>query len=242
MAIDAVYLDLISQVVKSVKNEKSIERISALCVAYPDLLVPQNALDKILGPQITDGLSVRADAQSVWSWHGLPGCDQPLYETAEVFDRIGVTIDVVDIVQARGIERLVDLNSPLPADMNSKYDLVIDTGTCEHCFNVGQAFLNCCSSVAAGGYFIHAAPLNKPNHGFWNFSPTVYPDFLMDNGFEINFIAGVKGSLQDGFKTFDLELFSRSSLPQESMVYLVAKRLREQALIWPVQRKYRKNK
>ena len=64
----------------------------------------------------------------------------------------------------------------------------------------------------------------------------------MDNGFEMNFIAGVKGSLQDGFKTFDLELFSRSSLPQESMVYLVAKRLREQALVWPVQRKYRKNK
>ena len=106
MAIDAVYLDLISQVVKSVKNEKSIDRILALCVAYPDLLVPQNALDMILGPQITDGLSVRADAQSVWSWHGLPGCDQPLYEAAEG-SCVGLPL-MWWTLQARGIERLVD--------------------------------------------------------------------------------------------------------------------------------------
>ena len=239
MAIEAVYLDLLKQVIDSVKIEKTKDSADVLCVAYPDLLVPQGVMDHILGPAATSGLSGRADAAKIWSWHGLSGCSEPLYETLDVFRRLNLFVDIIDIVKARGFEKIVDLNNPLPEKFLRKYDIVIDTGTCEHCFNVGQAFVNCCDSVCAGGYFIHAAPLTKSNHGFWNFSPTVYPDFFGDNGFSISFIAGVKGSLRDGLTTFDLDLFSREQLPSEAMVYVVAKREHVRDLTWPIQRKYR---
>lgn len=62
--------------------------------------------------------------------------------------------------------------------MKEQYQLVIDTGTLEHCFNVGQAFMNVAVSVSIGGVILQAAPLNRFNHGFWSFSPTADHDFF----------------------------------------------------------------
>jgi hypothetical protein len=70
----------------------------------------------------------------------------------------------------------VDLN--YPEDWPEKYDVVIDGGTAEHCFNVGQVFANILSAVRPdGGIVVHVNPLNMMNHGFWNISPTAYADF-----------------------------------------------------------------
>ena len=53
-----------------------------------------------------------------------------------------MNIDVFDIYSHLGVEKLMDLNEPLPYEYKEKYDLIFDVGTLEHCFNVSQAFKN----------------------------------------------------------------------------------------------------
>ena len=240
MAIDTSYLKILKQTVDLLSTEKPRLELQALCLAYPDLVVPTAVLREFFGEELLEKLPARPDAGDIWAWHGLSGVKDQIFDTLKFLERLGFRADVIDIAAIRGDERIVDLNHPLPIDLVRRYDLVLDTGTCEHCFNVGQAFLNACEAVAQGGYLVHAAPTTKSNHGFWNFCPTVYPDFLEDNGFEMLFFSGVKGGLKEGLKFFPIEPFSRKALPVEAAIYVVAKRIKIESPKWPVQRKYRK--
>ena len=45
---------------------------------------------------------------------------------------------------------------------------------------------NIAKMCAQGGEIIHVGPLNnQPNHGFYQFSPTLYYDFYEANGFQV---------------------------------------------------------
>jgi hypothetical protein len=96
-----------------------------------------------------------------------------------------------------------------------------------------------CEALTVGGLWVHCAPLNMVNHGFWNFNPTIYPDYLEDNGFAIRFMQGSAGTARDGFQKFDIKPFARFDLPLASIIYVIAERLKLQDQVWPVQRKYR---
>jgi hypothetical protein len=192
-----------------------------------------------VGEDVLAGVPTRGDAASIWAYHGLKGVTEPIYDSSALFRALGVEPTVIDVAKLRGDERIVDLNQPLPPDLARRFDLVVDTGTCEHCFNVGQAFANSCEALAVGGMLVHAAPLTRINHGFWSFNPTVYPDFFEDNGFRLHAMVGVTGTLRDGMRTHKLEPFSRAAQPAETGIYVLAERLEIRALRWPVQRKYR---
>jgi SAM-dependent methyltransferase len=237
MAIEALYLRYLKQAIDRRRETKS--ELKGLFLAYPDLLVPREALRQIVGEDVVAGLRERPDAAEIWQYHGLGGVTEPLYDSVEVLRRLGVDSVVVDLARLRGEERIADLNFPLPEDLLRRFDLVVDTGTCEHCFNVGQAFANACDALALDGILVHAAPLTRINHGFWCFSPTVYPDFFEDNGFELQEMTGVTGTLSAGFRPFDIQPFGRFQPPAESGIYVVAQRREVRPLKWPVQRKYR---
>ena len=237
MAIESQYLSLLKQIIDRKRTASRI--INALCLSYPDILVPKAKLEEMFSVKLMSSVPTRADADKIWAWHSLAGCTEPIFDTIALFKAIGVESEVIDIVAARGTERIVDLNEPLPIDLEARFDIVIDTGTCEHCFNVGQAFMNACTAVAAGGHFIHAAPLNRYNHGFWNFCPTVYPDFLLDNGFKIEIMTGMTCDLRSGFQPFEIKPFSNFDPPSKTVMFVVAERVTAQKLKWPTQRKYR---
>jgi len=238
MAIEALYLRYLKQAIDQRRGAGS-ERLRGLFLAYPDLLVPRGALGQIVGEAAVAGLAGRGDARSIWEYHGLAGVTEPMYDTLAVFARLGVDAVVIDVARLRGMERIVDLNAPLPEDLRQRFDLVVDTGTCEHCFNVAQAFANACEALAPGGILVHAAPLTRINHGFWSFNPTLYPDFFEDNGFELQVLTGVTGSITQGFRAFDIDPFARVDAPPGAALYVVARRREVRALKWPVQRKYR---
>lgn len=241
MAIEAVYLKMLVETVRlRRKSAGEGARLSALALAYPDLLVPKAALEQLLGADLIARTPVREDAEAIWAWHGLKGCREPLYDSLSIFDALGVDVTVTDIVAARGMERIVDLNEPLPEDLAAQFDFVIDTGTCEHCFNVGVAFRNACEAVKVGGFLVHAAPMNRYNHGFWNFSPTVYPDYFEANGFALHLLTGVTCDLVNGFKPFAVQPFARFEGERNAALYVVAERKERRPTVWPVQRKYRK--
>ena len=235
MAIDALYLHYLKQAIDRRRGTGG-ERLKGLLLAYPDLLLPRAALSQIVGESVVAGAPQRADAASIWEYHGLGGVPEPMFDSVELFARMGVDAQVIDAAQLRGMERVVDLNFPLPGDLVQRFDLVVDTGTCEHCFNVAQAFVNSCEALAAGGMLVHAAPLTRINHGFWSFNPTIYPDFFEDNGFELQMLTGVNGNIRDGFRPFKVEPFGRSDVPAGAALYVVAQRREVRPLRWPVQR------
>ena len=98
--------------------------------------------------------------------------------------------------------------------------------------------MNACEALCAGGTLVHAAPLTRVNHGFWSFNPTIYPDFFEANGFELQVMTGVAGSLGAGFTFFPVEAFQRFQPPPDAALYVVARRREVVPLRWPVQRKY----
>ncbi|HUQ28738.1 MAG TPA: hypothetical protein VM051_09100 [Usitatibacter sp.] len=239
MAIDALYLGYLKQAIDRHRAASGGARMRGLFLAYPDLIVPRAALAQILGEDAIAGIAQRSDAASIWAYHGLAGVADPMYDSVAIFERLGVDATVIDAARLRGMERIVDLNFPLPVDLARTFDLVVDTGTCEHCFNVAQAFVSACDALVAGGILVHAAPLTRINHGFWSFNPTVYPDFFEDNGFELQLLTGVTGTIAQGFRPFAVEPFGRFEAPNGAGLYVVAQRREVRDLRWPVQRKYR---
>ena len=76
-----------------------------------------------------------------------------------------------------------DLNEPVPAELHDRFDLVFEAGTIEHIFNVRSVFENIIVMLKKGGLVFHLSPLDMINHGFYNFSPTLFIDVYRYNGF-----------------------------------------------------------
>ncbi len=96
-------------------------------------------------------------------------------------------IDVIDYSDYEGANIVHDLNLPIPDDLNSRYDVVIDGGTLEHIFNFPVAIKNCMKMTKVGGsIFIFSMSNNHCGHGFYQFSPELFfRIFDSENGFEV---------------------------------------------------------
>jgi hypothetical protein len=162
--------------------------VRMLSLGYPDLLVDEETLRRA-----GCFLKLADDGDKIAAWHGWKG---PVYDTTRALASIGILLESIDIRPSRGAERIVDLNHPqpiAPGEWRELYDVILDPGTLEHCFNIGQAFLNVAAMVAPGGTIIHTNPISMVNHGFYNLSPTVYADFYGQNGFELVYLGAMAG-------------------------------------------------
>lgn len=235
MALPAVMLDMVCQAAKEQGG-------GAACSAgYPDLLVSPQQLDDLLGAGASSEIPVRADSARILAWHGVTKLFDRVYDTVAVFRKLGYSLDVIDIHAARGNEIILDLNHPLPADFATRYDLVLDTGTCEHCFNIGQAAINLASLVKRGGIIIQAMPLNVFNHGFYNVNPTWFHDFYPANGFQFQYLQAITNIVWDP-KTFEVPAFDRfREAPPNSIMIAVVVRKEVVPLKLPTQHKYQMN-
>lgn len=239
MAIDGFYLNLVKDSINHLRKSGRTE-IRCLELAYPDLIASAAEIEALFGPEVAKDLPIRPDSEPILRHHGMVGRLPGVFDTHALFERLGLQIEVIDIAVNRGMERIVDLNDPLPADLHQRFDLLIDTGTLEHCFNVGQAFKNTCEAMRQGGVIVHGAPLNRFNHGFWSFNPTLYYDFLGDNGFQILWLKGVQAGPGMKPQIFELPPFDRfNQAPAGSAIIGIFQRREIRPIAWPVQRKYR---
>jgi len=96
------------------------------------------------------------------------------------------SIDSFDNSPYEGATYIVDMNSPIPKELERKYDTVIDGGCLEHIFNIPQALKNCSLLLKAGGQIIHVLPANNfCGHGFWQFSPELFFSlYSEENGYK----------------------------------------------------------
>lgn len=198
-----------------------------LSLGYPDILATQEECREIFG--VDPRGTINAGAQ-----HNV---QRPLVETMELVKLLGSTLDCIDVYKWRGFEMVLDLNEPTGL---GRYDLVIDPGTTEHCFNVGQAIMNAANAVRVGGRIYHSPPLVMLNHGFWNFSFTALQDFYKQNGWKIElYEVRAPGADKAAPVSEDVAVSRNNKIPTAEMgLVFMAQRLTAAELRWPTQRKY----
>jgi hypothetical protein len=237
MAINSLVLDMLARVARGLPAGKRM-----LCLGYPDMLVTEEQIAGICGPEVAARVEFRGDSETILRWHRLDGRMSRVAESRSLFTALGIETDFVDIVASRGFEIVVDLNHPAPAELAGRYDIVYDGGTMEHCFNVGQVMLNIASFAKVGGFIIHVNPLNYYNHGFFNFNPTFYHDWYSQSGNAVvsPFYAMYGDVLQsqlvalDPTKTF-------FSAPDRTVLLVTAMKRSAAPPAWPMQDKYLHN-
>jgi len=207
-------------------------------MGYPDLIAPTKIIELFLGEK-WPLLEYRADSEAICRRHGLALRDIP--DAKSFFKLLDWNLDVYDIVQERGGEILCDLNYAWGRngqfDPQMDYDIVLDVGTVEHCFNIGQAMFNMAGLVKVGGYIIHENPFNNPNHGFYNLNPTFFVDFYEQNGFKV-IECKLTNKNGDSAEVPHTKRFRFGS--DEVNVFCLAQRMKVQSFIYPTQSKYKK--
>ena len=94
-----------------------------------------------------------------------------------VFSDLGLPFpDCYDVGQLAGYDiKILDLNEcyeGLP-----QYDYIINPGTIEHVFNIGQAVKNTHLMLKPGGLAFHHGSINRPRLGYWNTNITMWRAF-----------------------------------------------------------------
>ena len=222
-----LYAYELRRIVKLTKQLKP--PFSALSFGHPDILATPEELLPIVGtilPKIGEG---KLDRQNY---------DPNVVGDAHlVFEALGGLLHVIDFRKSFGVNQQADLNHKLyHAEL---FDLVIDPGTSEHCFNVGTALVNMASCVRLGGYIYHMVPMAHWNHGFWNFSPCVFADFYRQNGFQVlELLANRRGVFLPVQERKGGEKFEIPNSGRKLDLMCIARRMNAQTIEFPVQYKY----
>ena len=83
-------------------------------------------------------------------------------------------IEALDFTDAEGAQHVHDLNQPLPDHLHERFDIVIDGGTTEHIFYIGQALDNCHAMLKPGGLMLAYISCDGWfGHGFFQTGPDV---------------------------------------------------------------------
>jgi hypothetical protein len=206
---------------------KTLAPCRLLSLGYPDLLLTEERASPIA-----------ADAQRVARLHNWGGA---IYDTDAVFAELGIKAVYMDIRARTGKEEVGDLNeSEMPwLPGGGGFDVILDPGTLEHCFNIGQAFINVRNLVRPGGAIIHTNPLTMLNHGFFNINPTAYYDWYRHHGDEI-----VMGKVTKAGMAIDTVPHDRFGVEEGCSNLIVVRRSDTVTLAggWPVQWKYDKGR
>ena len=241
MGIGTTHLEVLKKIIDNSEKKK----LKMVSVGYPDIICQIEHLTKLFGEQSIRDLNFREDSDMVIRWHAMNKIIPGVYESYEFFEKIGIELTVLDIAKIRGGEVIADLNAPVNVELEGKFDIVLDPGTMEHCFNIGQAMVNFLSMAKIGGYIYHSNPLFMFNHGFYNLNPTFYNDFYVDNGHSISALFGVKAYTDDTRPHYEAKFHlphtDRKILHNvdDSGIHVVAQKKSDKYPKWPVQTKYK---
>jgi hypothetical protein len=113
-----------------------------------------------------------------------------LRRLAEIVYEIFLSPKQIVSIDLHGDEKALrmNLNEPpdQPPDRTIPIDLIINHGTAEHIFNIGQVFKTMHDYCKAGGLMIHESPWTGwIEHGFYNLQPTLYFDLAVENDYKI---------------------------------------------------------
>lgn len=110
---------------------------------------------------------------------GVALCEEDIVQpdgfTERLFAALGYPpIEALDFTDAEGAHHVHDLNRPVPDALRGRFDIVIDGGTSEHIFYIGQALDNCHEMLRPGGLFLSYVSCDGWfGHGFFQTGPDV---------------------------------------------------------------------
>jgi hypothetical protein len=238
MAVTSDGWPVFAHILKLAKDAlQPIAPIKTLSLGTTDFLLTGADIAAEFGDAAANAVQVRADSQAISTWHGR---NTDVVDAKSLYDAIGFDVDFVDIAVIRGSEIVQDMNLPLAPELENRYHLVIDSGTLEHCFNIGQAMVNVVRALKVGGIAYHGNPLLMMNHGFFNFCPTFYHDFYTANGFKIMELFGQSGQPRKLYRMPATDRFKLAT-PEELTITAVAQKLKDEPVVWPTQTKYAAN-
>lgn len=205
--------------------------LKLLSLGYPDILYDGTGFKDI--PE-------RKDAAQIRSWHNWQG---RVLDTDTLFEALDITPTYIDAAKVRGPEILSDLNIEGRLEgTEGGFNIILDPGTIEHVFNIGNAFSFIASACAMHGVVIHTNPLNMGNHGFWCLQPTAYIDWYEANGFVIEAMMELSGPVSARKARKMGGVTGRFDASPNSTMFVVARKVKEKATVtFPVQTKYRLN-
>lgn len=95
--------------------------------------------------------------------------------TEALFAALGYPrMEAMDFTAQEGAEHIHDLNRPPPAELKGQFDLLLDGGTTEHVFHIGQALDTCHALLKPGGVMMSfVAADGWFGHGFFQVGPDV---------------------------------------------------------------------
>lgn len=100
-----------------------------------------------------------------------------------VFNVLGFkSVITVDINERADIR--LDLSQPISKEHYEKADLVFDSGTLEHIFDVKTAIENINLFAQKGGVIFHMSPVSVYQHGFFNFNPCFFDLLYTQSGYK----------------------------------------------------------
>lgn len=178
---------------------------------------------------------------------GESGGDARLHQT-ELFRMLGYSaVESIDVYDAEKPTYVLDLNRPLPATLLERFDLVYDGGTTEHCFSPPDVLANAARLLKKGGRIIHHLPLNNwVDHGFYQFSPTLFFDFYQANGFaDPSLLLHFSSRGREKYIAFDprrdgMIPYSLGGRAQVMGFFTATKTAAVEAIAFPIQGRYRR--
>ncbi|MDE2104741.1 MAG: hypothetical protein KGL39_46320 [Patescibacteria group bacterium] len=226
---------------------RSERRARVLSLGYPDLLITPEFCRRRLPSVDPASIALRPDGVRACEQHSFRA--KAMFESHSFFAAIGAQLTVLEPLGDGFLKRALtwrfsDLNRRLWT-WRGGYDLVIDPGTVEHCFNVARAMLNVARLVRRGGYVYHQAAISFPNHGFFSISPTFFADFYEHRGFDLArpLLWDADASLDDlgiARPVSDIDAFEECNFTGGPVIGMyLARKSRDAASGWPIQRKYR---
>lgn len=104
----------------------------------------------------------------------------------ELFQMLGkLDVFALDVLDEENPDYIWDLNKPINDELRGRFGVIIDGGTLEYVFDVRTALANVTDMLRIGGRVIHMSPAsNYLEHGFYQFSATLYSDYYAVNNFE----------------------------------------------------------
>jgi hypothetical protein len=112
---------------------------------------------------------------STWSW-----------DLAKLFYRVLLDYRRIVAIDLHGTPAALKVDLNYPVAVEEQFEVLINSGTGEHVFNVFQFFKTCHEVTRPGGIMFHSMPFcGWVEHGFYNFNPTFYWDLAAANGYRV---------------------------------------------------------
>jgi hypothetical protein len=134
------------------------------------------------------------------------------FDVAKIYYEIFYAPVEMQAIDLHGTEHAqpLDLNGPI--SLSRQFHVVINNGTAEHVFNIGQLLRTIHEVTLPGGMMIHESPFTGwIDHGFYSLQPTLFFDLAAANGYLIL-----------GMLIQDMTGFAITQLPTRESVYELA--------------------